>query len=59
MTRSEAYQLDRLGDFYLDIDESSDLMGVFGSESGFCYGLFSDSLDAHKLANDLTDGVES
>ena len=56
MNRSEAYQKDRKGDFYVDDCEETGGHGVFGSETGFCYGSFSDSSDAYRLANDLTDG---
>lgn len=56
MTRSEAYRKDRKGDFYVDEDDKTNGWGVFGSETGFCYGTFSDTSDAYRLANDLTDG---
>jgi hypothetical protein len=56
MNRTEAYQKDRKGDFYVDDCEKTNGHGVFGSETGFCYGSFSDAKDAHRLCNDLFDG---
>jgi hypothetical protein len=56
VNRTEAYQKDRIGDFYVDDDEVTGCWGVFGSETGFCYGTFVDTPEAYKLANNLTDG---
>jgi len=59
MSRTEAYRKDRKGDFYVDDDEKSGSWGVFGSETGFCYGTFADTADAYRYCNDLTDGKEA
>lgn len=40
LTRNEAMKLDKAeGEFYIDREEELDMVGVFGSESGFCYFL--------------------
>ena len=52
MTRDKAITLDKDGEKYVDFDESTNCWGVFGTESGFCYELFS----SEKEANDFLNG---
>jgi hypothetical protein len=50
LTVAQAYELDRDGFVYVDLDEDSGYHGVFGSQSAFCYALFADVTEANKLA---------
>ena len=50
-TRSEAFAKDM--DFYTDDDEETNCIGVFGTETGFCYGLHFDQGKADYQASDL------
>jgi hypothetical protein len=51
-TFSKALQTDKLkGSFY--IDEEVGEYGVFGSETGFCYGLFSSKEEAERRLTEL------
>ena len=49
MTRDEAHQIDQ-GSVYSDLDDKTDCYGVFGTESGFCYELYSTEQEAQERA---------
>ena len=58
MTRFEAILLDKLGSYYEAYDEDTQLWGVFGSESGFCYFTYATEEEASGQAdyeNEIND----
>lgn len=52
LTKDQALKKDAKGEFYVDEEEGS--YGVFGTESGFCYNLYSDKSKAEKEARRMT-----
>lgn len=56
MTTREARALDRPGVFYVDLIENDSAdWGIFGSETGFCYGIFDSKEAAEPIAKAMND----
>lgn len=53
MTRFQAIFLDKIGSYYEALDEDTQLWGVFGSESGFCYFTYMTEKEASNMATEL------
>lgn len=53
MIRMQAILLDRQGTYYSTLDGKTNLWGVFGSVSGFCYFTYTDEHQAWNMVYDL------
>lgn len=51
-TRHVAYAKDQA--FWADLDTETDLFGVFGTETGFCYATYASQNEARHHAEDMT-----